>query len=533
MTNKDIISYYSRSLNKELYKRVDPSEDMDGKSKTSCFSWLNSNNGYPLYRKVINSSGRLGSLYDAATDTLIDRHSCKRFQRKDLRTPSLCRLFSCDQAPELISVLRNIHFNDPLRLSISLQMVTPSGISCLMEYNQPITEDTRFLYYCYRSRKERLNVKARKANKTVQAPAGPTTATHMITEIIWGFEILCIIENQRKVSNDGLDQLLRYITHELHTNHVPIELSTNDQRFLNQLTNVTVYGSETCIEQSNISILDILKKIPEWQRDQRYHMPLQYAMQPLRWLYRDPQFARQRFILNENDTNLMNTEIVVKRINHEMKELSKFFQNLPTSFPSTTLNERLKDAQRQYRFLLDSQDDLQERLRNAVIEVRLQHAKPSVLHNLISDQRYQCLRKAETERFRFNVINLMNKFALMETFKNDRIDYILAYDLCSTPKKATTIDEIDTILKRSYSEPNSSTIFWYSSDRLKREQSGRWEEINQQLKQERQFSGVPVHLVYVDFTFFEQRLETSRIIRLPYGGLPTTHIDPVVNNNPG
>ncbi|CAF4869439.1 unnamed protein product, partial [Rotaria socialis] len=46
-------------------------------------------------------------------------------------------------------------------------MVTTSGISRVIDYNQQINGDTRFLYYCFKARKEKLNIEARKADKIV------------------------------------------------------------------------------------------------------------------------------------------------------------------------------------------------------------------------------------------------------------------------------------------------------------------------------------------------------------------------------
>ncbi|CAF1078440.1 unnamed protein product [Rotaria sordida] len=492
----------------------------------SCMNFLKPQDGYPIERKVTDVSGRLGSLYDASTDNLIDRHSVQRVQRKIPRKRTICRLFSGDQSRELISFLRDIDFNDALRQSISLQMVTPSGTSRLIEYNQPIDERTRFLYYAYRARKEKLNVKARKADRIIGAPLNPTEATHMITKILWGIEILCIIQIPNNQSVNEIDQLLRYICDQLKNNQNPIQLNNTDRRLINQLTNITIFGSETCVDQPNTSILTVLNRIQDWQNNTNFHQPLIYTMQPLRWLYNSPQFSEPCYLPSPTNPHIARVEMVINRIKNQIKDLSEFFQNFPTNFSSATLHQRLKDFQQQYRFLLDSQDNLQERLKRALVDVRRQRVKPTVLDHIIADQRYECLRKTEIEKFRTSVEQLFNKSILIRTLKDNQIEYVNAFDIRSNQTLPTTIDDIDAILKRAYSNENVLVILWYSSDRLRRIQQDRWQQIYQELTSERQNVAQRINLVYVDFTYFEQRLESFIIVKLSLTGTPIYQRDP-------
>ncbi|CAF3436473.1 unnamed protein product [Rotaria sp. Silwood1] len=493
----------------------------------SCMSIFKPQNGYPIERKVTDASGRLGSLYDASTDNLVDRHSSRRIKIKTPRQRSMCRLFSGDQSRELSSFLRNIDFDSALRQSITLQMVIPSGVGRLIEYNQPINDKTRFLYYAYNGRKEKLNVKARKADRVVGAPINSTEATHMITKILWGIEILCVIQIPNNQSVNVIDQLLNNICHQLKNNQIPIRLSDADRRLINQLTTVTIFGSETCIDPSNTSILAVLNRIQHWQTNTNFHQPLLYTMQPLRWLYNSPQFSNPCSLPNPTDPHIARIEMIINRIKNQIKDLSTMIHNFPTNFSSPTLDQRLKDVQQRYRFLLDSQDNLQERLRRALPDVRRQRVKLTVLDNIIADQCYECLRKIEIDKFRTNVERLFNKSILIKKLKNNLIEYINAFDIRSNQTVPTTIKDIDSILKQLYSNGHVPIIFWYSSDRLERIQHDRWEEIYQELISERQQTTQRISLIYVDFTYFEQRLESSWIVRIPLTGTPETHIDPI------
>ncbi|CAF5098207.1 unnamed protein product, partial [Rotaria sp. Silwood1] len=160
----------------------------------SCLCSIKSQNEYSIERKAIDVSGRLGSLYDASTDNFIDQTSIQAFETKLLHQSSICRILPNYQSNKIINCLKEMNFNDALRQSILLQMIRPSGVSRLINYNQSTNQNTRFLYYSYRSRKEKLSITAGRADQIVASPSGGTCATHMITEILWGIEILCVIQ---------------------------------------------------------------------------------------------------------------------------------------------------------------------------------------------------------------------------------------------------------------------------------------------------------------------------------------------------
>ena len=89
---------------------------------------------------------------------------------------------------------------------------------------------------------------------------------------------------------NAIDQLLRRICNQLKTNELPVKLNNDEQRLLSQLTDITVVGSETCIDDLHTSILTILNRIQDWQNNIHCYQPLEYTMQSLRWLYDDKQF---------------------------------------------------------------------------------------------------------------------------------------------------------------------------------------------------------------------------------------------------
>ncbi|CAF2061745.1 unnamed protein product [Rotaria magnacalcarata] len=482
--------------------------------------------GYPIERKVINASGRLGSLYDASTDNLIDSHSVQIVESKVPRTRCICRVFSGDSSRDLNSFLKDIDFDDAIRQSICLQMVTPRGISRFIEYNYSVNENTRFLHYSYRARKEWLEVTAHKTDRIVASPPTSTEATHMITKIVWGFEILCIIQIPKNHSVDLIDQLLYKICAQLNNNRITITNKSNNLYLTNQLQNITVYGSETCIDRSNMSLLTILDRITNWQKDSNNHQPLVYTMQPLRWLYNGSQFHVPCSFPRPDDSHTAQIEIVIHRINRQMKNLKEIFENLPINMSSTTLDQYSKTFQQKHRFMLDSYDHLQGRLRLALADIRRHRLESLALDDILGDQRYECLCDFEIKKFLRQVQQLLNKSIFIEKLKNDEIEYLNALDIHSNQEVSSTIVDIDVILERTYSLEKENFILWYSSDRLKREEENRYQHIYQELTRERQHLEQRIKIVYIDFTDVTERLEDFIFVKSPLVEVYTNDRDP-------
>ncbi len=484
-------------------------------SNISCMGLFTSQKGYPIERKVIDVMGRLGSLYDSSTDQLIDRLAVQRTTAKRPSKRYICRIFSGDQSKGLIDILKRIDFDDAVRHSIRYQMVIPTGTGRLIDYDQPITQNTRFLYYSYRAIKEKLSLKAKKADRLVPPPLGPTAANYMITEILWGVEILCVIQISPNQSVNTVDRLLQRIRNRLKNNELPIRLNSDEQRLIDQLHNIVVYGSGTCIDDPYLPMLNVLNRIPDWQGNINVHEPLIYTLQPLRWLYRNVDFQEPCGPRDLANPHIDRIEPILKRIENQLTDINEIFHNFPARFSSTVLNKRLKDSQQHYRLLLDSQEDLQNRLRKIIPDVRRHRTKPVVLDNLIADLRYQCLRESDLREFQYNLQRLLEKAILIEKLKKDRIEYINAFDVGSNERNPMTNEVIDALIKRSFAKENGKSILWYSGDRLKREQADKWNQIYQQLTSERQQAKQLIRLVYVDFTQCKERLENFVIVRLP------------------
>lgn len=471
--------------------------------------------GYPIKTKVVDIRGRLGSLYDTTTNVLIDEHSSRRYQTKSISYHK-CEVFTGANLKNPISFLGRLEFSPDLQQSIRHQRVPISGVARVAEYNQPITENTRFFYYCCCTTKDKLEVKARKAHEVVPPPQGPTDADYMITKIEWGFEILCVIQIPQRVSVQAVDQLLLRIRSQLKHNQLPVRFDDNDRRIINQLDNITIFGTETCINDPYTSLHTVLGGIRNWQHNDNLHQPIIYTMQPLRWLYgRQTNPTPVRPPSNSTEP-IKQAKNYMQRINDQIEDINKMFYRIPGKFPSNVLNQRLKTLQQNYQSILDRQEELDERIQKTIVDINRRQTSPGELKAHINSSRFQCLQLTEINNFRIEVERLLNKAKLIDELKKDRIEYINAFDVGSERENATATNEaIDAILRRDFSRENGVVILWYSGDRLKREDADKWKQIHGHLLATRQRASQRTRLIYVDFTQCKQRLEDQCIVRLP------------------
>ncbi len=78
----------------------------------------------------------------------------------------------------VVNLLKRITFDDALLQSILLGLAKPSGIISLIHSEEYINENTRFLYYSFRCREDKLSLTDGKTNKTVSLPLDLNHETH-------------------------------------------------------------------------------------------------------------------------------------------------------------------------------------------------------------------------------------------------------------------------------------------------------------------------------------------------------------------
>ena len=466
---------------------------------------------YSTERHVVESAGRVGSLYNIRTDRVIDVYSSSRLTSKPLRRPAICQILSGHHpSKSATSYLEQLGFDPSLRENVDSQVVKPAGLSLLINYEELINRGTRFLFYSYRGHKEKLRFKTGKADRVAPPPQANTAATHMITKITWGIEVLCVLQVPPDQYIEVFDQALERVRTQLLKYRRPIQISTADQHLFKTLKDIAVYGSEICIDQPNISLLTVLSRIRDWQENVDLYQPLEYTLLSLQRLYPrlpvpDPSKPR-----NEQDSQLQRIPPLRKRIAEQIQELEKIVADLPADFSSPVLNRCSQDERQEFRALLDTQRNLNDRLDAAVKEIHQERQDASIINEIIASPGYASLHAEAITQLHTKVARLVSKAQLIDQLTNDGIRYVNAADVYPSEQTLETkITDIHQVLTRTFSK----AILWYSSDRLRRKQEGKWKQTYREVlsskdRRER------LDLIYVDFTYCRPYLEDFAMIKL-------------------
>ncbi|CAF1305579.1 unnamed protein product [Adineta steineri] len=464
-----------------------------------------------IERKAVDVSGRLGTLYDVSQDKLIDQYSVKSSEIQSTTQHSICRIFSGAQFNNIIDVLKEINFDDGLLQSILLSIIQPSGISSAIDYTQSINENTRFLYYAYVSKEEI----SEDIDEIVTSSSYSSCATHIIMKTIWGFEILCILSIPNDQSTHALDSLLRNIAYRLEHNEKDFVLTDREEDEISSLTDITIFGSETCIDNHHTTLLTVFNRIKSWQTNENFHQPLQYTMCCLESLYNNdhqPELCDSSNLIHDQTLNI---ESMIMDIDIWIKHLVEIFKKIPKNFSSRILNKRSNDFQEQFCNLLTIYGEFRSDLRKLLIGIRRNYYESIEIDNVISDEYYSLLQINKIKKFFHKVNRWLTKALLFEQLNKNQIRYIDISTIRVGGRKLTKIEDIEAIIKRILIKENYCDVtVWYSDHRLQSEEPDIWKFLYQKLISERQQTNHRMIIVYADFTDCHYKLKDNTLLRL-------------------
>jgi len=456
-------------------------------------------NDNTIERKAVNTSGRLGSLYDGARDQILNYCDVKTDDTQKQSVHSEYKVWSGEETTNVIDILKFMKFNDELIQSILLGLVQSSGISAIIDYKQPINENTQFFYYSYMDRIEELNV-----TDDISLPTDVNNATHMITKINWGFEIICIIQNPDKDTSNQTKSLLNTIF-----DRQQLQLSADEELQLKNLSNISIYGAEKFANNDSIMTLHILlDNLLKWRCCTDLHYPILYAAQPLRKLYPDQNFTKLNRLKSKGNQNIKKMEQTIVHLHTRLEHLQYMFQNRPKDLIDKTFELPQTDFSKQFATILSLYDELRRELASVLVEVRCGTRKTKEIIDIISKTEYESLKPLLIDSFHENVESWLNKVRFVAKLKEQNINYVDIVNVLHSQTTHSTFEEIDELLKSQYSRRNHDSILWYASDRLKREKPTEWEsmwlELTSQLNRR---ENETVSFNYIDFSRCNFKLE--------------------------
>ncbi|CAF5027513.1 unnamed protein product [Rotaria sp. Silwood1] len=324
-----------------------------------------------IERNAICISGQLGSLYDVSSETFLNCCSFKKLDNSQCQPNFTLHISRGKEVKNTISFLKKINFNDALLQSILFGLVTPSGVSSFVNYNHSTNENTLFLYYSYGHTTQKLNVTAMKADKAISLPSNSNNATHMVTEIIYGFEILCVIHGLTMKSIDTIEKLLHKIWSRVPSDNKSFELTGDEQHQINELHDVTIYGSETCINNSNASsFLTVLTHLQEWHKNSSFYHPILYRMCSLEWLYEGRSFLKLCLLSNDDNSYIEQIGLIIMQTDHKLKNLQQMYKSRPKNDDNLISDKWLEDTPERLGILFSIYDEYRTKLQSKLVDIR-------------------------------------------------------------------------------------------------------------------------------------------------------------------
>jgi hypothetical protein len=358
---------------------------------------------------------------------------------------------------------------------------------------------------------EQIKLTPENAAQIISRPRYPTDATHVITKIQWGIEILCVIQISNDKSSESVDKLLQNISKQLENSKGEAKLNTDEKSQIDQLTNVTIYGPGCYTTNPPTSLNTVLTKLLEWQK---CNHRLVYTMHSLRWIFNDT-----RFMETINTTDKMNSSIGkiqsfitdIKNIIRNLEpSLDKYRQNmlkLKINQPSTNFSTQFYKLSKTYeQFFKDCKE--------TVIKLRRGACETKEIDQILLDQRYSSL-KTDLDTLYRSIQHWLSYVAFIERLKGDQIEHMEISKILPQVKRLKTFEEINDELKSNVTKWHQSVVLCYSSDQLKQKNEEDWEKIYKEFKQIKQKKTEETRLIYVDFTEYEQILPNFIIVTLP------------------
>ena len=459
-----------------------------------------------IERKAVDTSGQLGSLYDALRDRVTNKPTISGLDNLSFQPISECHVAT----GAAMQFLKEIKFDDTLLQNLLLGMIEPKGVSTLVDYHGPIDEHTHFLHYLYKHKEESFDIATQQIERIVIPPHNLNTATHTITKIVWGFEILCIIQNPDHQCTKSIRDLLNRLSLQLRNCNANLQLSPDDKCLIEKLSNVTMFGTERCFDNRTMSLSRILDELPTWpQNHMVYHQPLFYTICPLNLIYPNLHFPKWCRLSQQDQEDIRAIEPELICLHKLIVDLKRTFKNLPQSIVHLRVDRCANYITNEYHNILRRCEGSQEAIRDLLVSSRQGFCSYKDIYNRIfnrgSSSGDQGIKQLSDDAERW-----FKKIELIEKLNNDQVNYSDVLNIVKSQTTKFSLEDIFNQLEHHFSTQYDSVILWYSNDRLKREKSSEWEKIYQDLLVRKQ----QIPLIYVDFTDNHSRLNDFHTIRL-------------------
>ena len=447
-----------------------------------------------IKRRAVDPSGCVGFFYDGCRDHII-KSSGIHYETRELRQPSKCLVERSDNK-ECQNLLQFIGFDGEQRLSLVSEIIPPMGIASVIEYPYLIDERTRILYYCWITKQDFLSKNINDVERNLQQLPPGTTATHVITNVYWGIEMVVLLRlssNDTTVIDDALDKIKECLA---NNRELPKTVSFDD-------TLSTFIYSNTPELTTQRTLIDVYHQIEKTKMNSNFYRPVYYILRHIETL-----------LPNNNKKQSIPIPLkpaVAQRIEQYLlrflwiNKLRAATLNVKTlELLKTYLSEQLQDADNRLKKLNERYGNDKKRLKEFILNIRLgKDPRNTIEHPLLNEDMQTSLQK-DIDHIMYCFTSLKEKERFINNLTRQGFEYRNAAEY------KVKQDDDENAIQRKLIRNNHDERFLCSDDILNSKYWSKFEELSSRMSNEKK-SNPHLRLVYVDFTYSVCELDEMRI----------------------
>ncbi|CAF3032087.1 unnamed protein product [Rotaria sp. Silwood2] len=447
-----------------------------------------------IKRIAIDFDGRLGSLYDGCQDQLLGTLDIN-FEQSSIQFyhKTRCILEKGDKNHKR-NLLELINIDEQLRLSLLLNLTSTNGIAEIINYPYIINEYTRILHYSYIHREEGFPDEIEKIRERLESCLTKTNATHIITSICWGIDIVIILQLPPEDNIVSMiDVILEKYRAYLNDDCNDFKLTRDDVNSYKHIINTTIYSNIPAITEMT-TLHNIFHSICRLKTDDTQYQQLYYILCPI-----------------SNSSYIHLDSIKNNHLEQYLYELSTSMKIIETCFNEDMPNllcghfkERFSNVYKQWLDIKNEYVNLIERLSKLVIEIRCGQNQTSILDKFLN-HKAQIIFKNNISNLFQHVIDLNKKGHLISDLSRLNIQYCNVIE-----RKVDKNDNEDTMKRKLIIDENTDRILC-SNDLLNQNNPIQYKKLLNDLINELE-NNVRLRLIYADFSYCTYELRDMIIL---------------------
>ncbi|CAF3911488.1 unnamed protein product [Rotaria sp. Silwood1] len=407
-----------------------------------------------ITRTAIDISGRLGSLYDGWRDQILEALDTSTMKTSLIPSRSVLCTIQRYGTTESSNLARMIGIEDELRLSTLVNFAPKIGILSIIDYPHSINKYTRCFRYQYLDRKEYLFNDLNQVEKRNETSLTNSSATHIITEISSGIDIVVILQlpPDDKFAND-IDAALEKIRDHLQNSLKTIIIHSDVERLFDQILFTTVFSNIPKLLQMN-KFLDICRNLNQLKKNPMDCEILRYRLSPIKYFFCEYTgevircFPLQSELRDIFENDLLRAWIILKQTCLRLDENTK-------SLLQRHLALQLLEAHRLYSQGKVYHENVIRQIQSLIITIRSGQEISADIGQIFRDEPYITWRKNMND-LDMCIRDLQTKVILINDLQRQDFEY------CNATDRGIQDGDDETTIEQKNLKPCSMRGEWRS-----------------------------------------------------------------------